>query len=156
MITVIKYVFKNLPLWLFICAIFAACSAQKRLNRILNNNPELKQDKTVVLFDTVKIQGSKVDTLVNITYSKDTIVIRRDSVLTKVYFYKDKTGQKAYISQEQKPRQIIKKFTVTVPQIIYKYDDKKRWEFFWIGAAVCLFIIIVIIVVMFLYGPKRF
>lgn len=146
-----KFIFKHIPAILFLLALLCACSPQKRINRILNRHPELKRDTVLTYYDTVKIPGFRTDTLVNWHSTRDTIIINKNNIITKVFVHKDSV----FIGQTGSPRIIKKHFKVTIPRIVYEINDTKRWQFFWIGAAVLGFIIIVLVVVLFIYGPKK-
>ena len=129
---------------LIIYILFGACNPQKRINRILNRNPNLKRVTIYTINDTTFIKAFTFDTIYNYKNSIDTVFLKRETVIVKVFHHNDSIFVKALI----KPDTIVKTISVPIKQIVYTNDDKKRWLFFWIGCASILFIIVIIIMVL--------
>lgn len=129
---------------LIIYILFGACNPQKRINRILNQNPNLKHDTIYTINDTTFIKAFTFDTIYNYKNSIDTVFLKRENVIVKVFHHNDSIFVKALV----KPDTIVKTISVPIRQIVYTNDDKKRWLFFWIGGASILFILAIIVIVL--------
>ena len=129
---------------LCIYILFGACNPQKRINRILNQNPNLKRDTVYTIRDTTFIKAFTFDTIYNYKNSIDTVFLKRENVIVKVFHHNDSIFVKALV----KPDTIVKTISVPIRQIVYTNDDKKRWLFFWVGCASILFILVIIIIVL--------
>lgn len=71
---------------LILAVIFASCSPQKRLNRIIERNPEVLKWDTLQYNDTILIPSVKIDTFIRFDTGMtvyDTIVIRKDNLIIK-------------------------------------------------------------------------
>lgn len=127
---------------------FCSCTPQKRLSRLLKQHPELiQQQDTAERYDTVIIDGFRVDTLFYPQYGKrDTFIINTGQSFTRVYLNETKT--EARVDQEHKADTII-----NTTRIIEKYlppEDKNRfptWALLLLTilagfglAAVCIYI----------------
>lgn len=65
------------------CIVVLSCSPQKRLERILKNNPYILSSETITVRDTVIIPGIVIDTTV-ITKQRDTVEIFKDRLYTRI------------------------------------------------------------------------
>jgi hypothetical protein len=82
---VIKGIIKNYFQVILICLI-VGCSPQKRLNRLLTKHPQLTQQDTIVVRDTVTIQTYVHDTTTVLEFHDTTTVINNERVILK-YFH---------------------------------------------------------------------
>jgi hypothetical protein len=82
---VIKGIIKNYFQVILICLIIG-CSPQKRLNRLLTKHPQLTQQDTIVVRDTVTIQTYVHDTTTVLEFHDTTTVINNERVILK-YFH---------------------------------------------------------------------
>ena len=82
---VIKRIIKNYFQVILICLI-VGCSPQKRLNRLLTKHPQLTQQDTIVVRDTVTIQNYVHDTTTVLEFHDTTTVINNERVILK-YFH---------------------------------------------------------------------
>tara|TARA_R100000655_G_scaffold35784_1_gene69553 strand:- start:1913 stop:2359 length:447 start_codon:yes stop_codon:yes gene_type:complete len=82
---VIKRIIKNYFQVTLICLIIG-CSPQKRLNRLLTKHPQLTQQDTIVVRDTVTIQTYVHDTTTVLEFHDTTTVINNERVILK-YFH---------------------------------------------------------------------
>lgn len=113
---------------LLISLLLFSCSPEKRLSRLLHNNPNLIKTDTVFKHDTVTVFGVYHDTIMRNTITKDTVIIK-DKQLTIKYF---NTGEKVYVSGKCDTVTIIKEVpvqvnTVTAQPYISIFDKFKWW-----------------------------
>lgn len=125
---------------LFFFVVGYSCSPQKRLNRLLDRNPELKKDTVLTVHDTVITKSFNFDTLYNFKQSIDTVIINRKNVQVKVFHHNDTV----YVKTNVKSDTIYKVISVPYSKINYTTDNQKNWTMFWAGMAVILFIIVVV------------
>jgi uncharacterized protein YneF (UPF0154 family) len=66
--------------------ILGSCSPQKRLNRLLDKHPELKETQTLVIRDTIRttVPGSKGDTVVSLLNISDSVGFNCDSDTARI------------------------------------------------------------------------
>ena len=64
-------------------ACLSACTPQKRLNRLLDKHPELRDTVTVVVRDTVIVPGDTVR-MVQYLHTTDTVVVETDRQVVSV------------------------------------------------------------------------
>ena len=77
---------KSISFFLLISLLFSsACSPQRRLNRLLENHPELTVSDTVRLRDTVAIPEATADTFVDLKIMTDTVIIEKDRLSVKLF-----------------------------------------------------------------------
>lgn len=136
-----KKISNFLPL---ILLLLLACNPQKRINRILNRNPELKRDTVLVIRDTLITKAFTFDTIYNYKTTHDTVFFKKENVQVKIFHHNDTIFFKA----DAKADTIYKKITVPYRQIIYTKDDSKRWLFFFIGISSILILIVLINIVL--------
>ena len=115
---------------LLILSLFG-CSAQKRITRIINNNPELAHT-----IDSVVIREYESYDTQTIINHIDSIVINNQSVTTKIYRHYDTFR----VEQEIKPDTIVKYITKIQP---YKKELKRSRQWLW---GLCLAFVIIILV----------
>ncbi len=129
---------KNLIVILLIILSVAACSPQKRLNRIVRNHPELLQKDTITIVDT--IYGWEYDTIVKFG-TNDTVIIKKEN--TTVTIYKYFNTDSIYVGVETDT--IFKEIKVPVEKIVV--EKKNDWEqiLIFIGAILILLIILALV-----------
>ena len=71
------------------CGVCLACSPARRLERILLRNPDLVSLDTLFIRDSVVVPAVRMDTLVNISTVRDTILIQKDRLEVRVEVTKD-------------------------------------------------------------------
>ncbi|WP_107037858.1 hypothetical protein [Brumimicrobium mesophilum] len=72
--------------------LFSSCAPQKRINRILKNNPHLLHRDTVKVTDTLTVITPAVekDSLISVeNLKKDTVYITEDNLIIKTYVRND-------------------------------------------------------------------
>jgi len=125
------YFFKSL---IFILILFASCTPQQKLQRLLKKHPELQKKDTTWTRDTVYINSRSVDT---VFYYKqtDTIIKKENGAIIKYYYNtKDST---VYLRGECDTIRIIRE----VPTAINTVELKERNSFWdWFVRGLLIFI----------------
>ncbi len=77
--------------YLIIILILCSCSAQKKLNRLYKNNPELFTKDSILIRDTVNIitPRTKIDTVYSVNRLVDTIRIEKNNLKVITYIKND-------------------------------------------------------------------
>lgn len=110
--------------------LFISCAPQKRINRIVKNNPHLLQKDTVKVTDTFKVivPGTKKDSLISINdLRKDTIYIRKDHMTIKTIIKNDTL----YVHGECDTliKEIVREVSLPYEKIVaHKPRDKLSWD----------------------------
>lgn len=127
--------------------IVVACSPQKQLNRIIDNNPHLAEIDTVHIIDTVVINNYSFDTI-NRIESHDTVIIQNNERVEARYFY-DTVRQEIWHEIQCKNDTIIQDRFIPVEKIVYKeltiYEKYKDVAIIVVCAIVLLFIVLVVL-----------
>lgn len=100
-----------------------ACSAEKKLARLIKNHPELTRIDTLTVKDTTIIASIKTDTLFKHTASKDTAYIYKDRL--KIKYVND--GDTVFISGECEGDTIYKEILVPVTKVVNVESDCNTW-----------------------------
>ena len=118
--------------FLFLCLLLViACSPERRLARLLENNPQLLKTDTVWKHDTVITKEVKADTVFKLDTLalKDTITLEKERLKVQLV-YKDR---KIYLNGECKPDTVfIKEPIISKKYTVEKTDDKKShsiWDY---------------------------
>lgn len=99
-----------------------SCSPSKRLARLERRHPELFD--TIVIRDTVVVSGSRSDTILSIERilnSRDTIVIHKDRLTQKIFYYRDSL----FLQGECQGDTIVRE--IKVPKVIYLDKPFPGW-----------------------------
>lgn len=128
---------------LFLLSILASvgCSPQKRINRIIKNNPHLVQKDTVWITDTIIVEGVKYDTITKFLTNTKVEVINNERVRLQ-YFY-DTVTNEIHHEVECKENRIVYERSFVVDKVVTTHD--------WQKYVVWLVILLVVIV-----GVKTF
>ena len=123
---------------LFLLSILASvgCSPQKRINRIIKNNPHLVQKDTVWITDTIIVEGVKYDTITKFLTNTKVEVINNERVRLQ-YFY-DTVTNEIHHEVECKENRIVYERSFVVDKVITTHD--------WQKYVVWLVILLVVIV----------
>jgi hypothetical protein len=113
-----------------------SCSPQKRLNRIVKNNPQLLKIDTlkIVVRDTIIIESQTYDTITKFFHS-DTIQVIDNSRITLKYFY-DTIEKNIYHSVDYKTDTIFfeKIVPVEIERVVIKelnwWQKNNQWIIF--------------------------
>ena len=124
--------------WIYISilSLLIGCSPQKRLNRIVKNNPHILQKDTIqiVVRDTIIIQSQTYDTITKFFHS-DTIQVIDNSRITLKYYY-DTILKNIYHSVDYKTDTIFfeKIVPVEVERVVIKeltwWQKNNQWIIF--------------------------
>jgi hypothetical protein len=107
---------------------FTSCSPCKRMHRLTARHPECLQSITVT--DTVRIPGTKADTIFSRNTVKDTVILQKDRLTVK-YFQSQDT---VFLSGECRDSVIIRHVPVRFP-----IAAKERYPWWvWVLAGVAL------------------
>jgi hypothetical protein len=117
--------------------LFVSCSPQKRLSRLVKKHPELVKTDTAYVWDSVLIEGTRIDTMYQSRL--DTLVIERNNLTIKHYY--DRANDRHYLSGEC--RDTVHHYTKEV--IRQGYTITERSMPFW-GWALFVFLGVVILV----------
>lgn len=123
---------------LFLLSILASvgCSPQKRINRIIKNNPHLVQKDTVWITDTIIVEGVKYDTITKFLTNTKVEVINNERVRLQ-YFY-DTVTNEIHHEVECKENRIVYERSFVVDKVVTTHD--------WQKYVVWLVILLVVIV----------
>lgn len=123
---------------LLIVILLASCSALKRHDRIVKNNPHVHTVDSIVLTDTLRvvIPEASVDTIVSIKELRDTIIIK-DKQLSGIVYLK---GDDVYIKAKCKTDTIEKIIEIKVPVTYYK-ESVFTFKWWHLLVAVVLFLL---------------
>ena len=124
--------------WVYISilTLLMSCSPQKRLNRIVKNNPHILQKDTIqiVVRDTIIIESQTYDTITKFFHS-DTIQVIDNSRITLKYYY-DTILKNIYHSVDYKTDTIFfeKIVPVEIERVVIKeltwWQKNNQWIIF--------------------------
>jgi hypothetical protein len=101
------------------CFVLISCSPQKRLNRLVKNNPELLQTKQII-HDTIIIQETRFDSVFSVYF--DTINIEQEKLQLKII----RVSDTLYLSAICKADTIYRTHEVSVLKVDVKHKDKTK------------------------------
>jgi len=104
--------------------ILISCTPQKRLNRIVRNNPHLLNKDTIRVIDTIVLQNYSVDTIHEIEFH-DTVIIQNNDRVEARYYY-DTLKKEIHHYIECKDSTIIVDRFVPVEKVIVQ--EQTLWE----------------------------
>ena len=104
--------------------ILISCTPQKRLNRIVRNNPHLLNKDTIRVIDTIVLQNYSVDTIHEIEFH-DTVIIQNNDRVEARYYY-DTVKKEIHHYIECKSDTIVKDRFVPVEKVVVK--EQTLWE----------------------------
>lgn len=126
--------------------ILVSCSPQKRLNRLVRNNPHLLVKDTIRVVDTIILKNYTFDTIHEIEFH-DTVIIQNNDRVEARYYY-DTVKKEIHHYIECKSDTIIKDRFIPYEKVIVK--EQTLWEKYSHLA------IIVIIILAILKAVKKF
>jgi hypothetical protein len=126
--------FKGVVKVLFMCILFASCSAEYHLNKAIQKNPSIITEKVIRRVDTLIIRDSVKIENTFVTKSVDTIIIDNEHFNTTIYRYHDTI----------KLLQILKGDTIRVTQkiVVPQVEVIKWYEKYLVSISVILGLII--------------
>jgi len=131
---VIKRIIKNY-LQVILIFILVGCTPQKRLNRLLDRYPQLTEQDTIVLRDTITIEKYLHDTTTVLKFHDTTTVINNERVILK-YFH-DTIKQEIHHYVECKDSTIYIEKPYYVEKAVYRelswWDKYKEFIYIILG-----------------------
>lgn len=130
-----------------VIAISFSCTPQKRLSRLIKNNPELTITDTIKINDTVITTKTRIDTAFHHSILKDTITIEKEKLRLQIVEISDTI----YIEVEHEADTIIIEKEIPVERIVVQNQKKNRIQsledllnrrWFWVVVGVMLILII--------------
>jgi len=130
----------NLTILAIACIIFAmaSCSPQKRMSRLVKKHPELIRTDTAYVWDSVLIEGTRIDTMYQSRL--DTLVIERNNLTIKHYY--DRANDRHYLSGEC--RDTVHHYTREVIRQGYPVIEKRTPKIIMLVVGVLGFAIMVL------------
>lgn len=126
---------------IFIVCCLSSCSAEKRMSRLIKNNPQLVKTDTIWRKDTIYTKGESKDSSF-FFYQTDTVVLKQDKLTVKYVFNRDST---VFISGKCDPDTVVKMYAVQTNSIELKplswWDNFRIWIFsngWWIALIIFL------------------
>jgi hypothetical protein len=137
----IKDFIKIAILFLLLCFLFS-CTPQRRLNRLLTNNPELLEKDTIIVRDTVVVENYNYDTTTIIKLHDTTTVINNERVILKYYY--DTLREVIHHEVECLGDTVYTEKLVTVEKAVFRELSwwEKYKEFIYIGLVLILVLIV--------------
>ena len=117
-----------------------SCSPQKRINRIVKNNPHLLAKDTIRIIDTIIVPNYSYDTINTISYHDTTIIVNNDRVEARYYY--DTLRQEIYHEIQCKTDTVIKDRLIPIETIVVQ--EQTLWQKYGSLAIVALLILLVL------------
>ena len=128
---------------IFLILLIAGCTPQKRLNRIVRNNPHLLVKDTIRVVDTIVIDNYSFDTITSIEFH-DTVIIQNNDRVEARYYY-DTLKKEIHHYIECKSDTIVKDRFIPVEKVIIQ--EQTLWEKY--GSLVIIALIFLVILRVF-------
>ena len=122
-----------------IILLVVGCTPQKRLNRIVRNNPHLLVKDTIRVVDTIVIDNYSFDTITSIELH-DTVIIQNNDRVEARYYY-DTLKKEIHHYIECKSDTIVKDRFIPVEKVIIQ--EQTLWQKY--GSLVIIALIFLII-----------
>jgi len=110
----------------FTFLLFASCSPQKRLHRLVKKHPELTQLDTIKIQDTVIVPGTNIDTVFSSSLLHDTVTITQEKLQIRLIEINDTI----YLNAKVEPDTIIITKEIPVQKIVH-IEPEKWWVRWW-------------------------
>ncbi|TRZ49289.1 hypothetical protein D4S03_08490 [bacterium] len=135
----------------FLVLFLIACSPEKRLARLVDLHPELKQSDTITIRDTISIPMIQADTVLHIDSLFDTVIIEKDRLQVSVLRLHDTL----YLQGKCKADTVIIEKKVPVETIVTVKPDRVDKLITRLPWLVISFIALVLLVLFLLQSFKR-
>lgn len=124
-------------LWIVFCLV--SCDPHKRLANLLEKNPELTKDTSLIDYDTTVfyVPSVRKDSVVHInSFMHDTIYLKQDRLSVKTYVYNDSV----YIEGEcdEIIDTVFSVERIPYKQILYPEEKMEWWKWLLIGFVLYL------------------
>ena len=128
---------------IFLILLIVGCTPQKRLNRIVKNNPHLLVKDTIRVVDTIVIDNYSFDTITSIEFH-DTVIIENNEKIIARYYY-DTLKKEIHHYIECKSDTIVKNRFIPIEKVIIQ--EQTLWQKY--GSLVIIALIFLIILRVF-------
>ncbi len=128
---------------IFLIILIVGCTPQKRLNRIVRNNPHLLVKDTIRVVDTIVIDNYSFDTITSIEFH-DTVIIENNEKIIARYYY-DTLKKEIHHYIECKSDTIVKNRFIPIEKVIIQ--EQTLWQKY--GSLVIIALIFLIILRVF-------
>tara|TARA_R110000824_G_scaffold10087_6_gene44804 strand:+ start:3565 stop:4011 length:447 start_codon:yes stop_codon:yes gene_type:complete len=119
-----KSIIKTYIQIVLISLLLIGCSPQERLNRLISNNPQLVQQDTIIVRDTVVVENYNYDTTTIIKLYDTTTVINNERVVLKYYY--DTLREVIYHEVECLGDTVYTEKLITVEKAVFR--ELSWWE----------------------------
>lgn len=141
---------------LAIVALLVACSPERRLQKLLRDNPELSRVDTITVNDTVYVPG---DTLWRSVLLRDTVTIENERQVVKVQRIRtgspcDTAAIVLEVEARVKPDTVFTTVTVEVDRVV-PCPPTARVHRWWRTAALVLGVFSLALFLLYRYPPNR-
>lgn len=137
-----------------IAALLVACSPERRLQKLLRDNPELSRVDTITVTDTVFVPG---DTMWRSVLLRDTVTIENERQVVKVQRIRtgspcDTAAIALDIEARVKPDTVYSTVTVEVDRVVPCPPPTHNW---WRTIALVMGVLCLALFLLYRYPPNR-
>ena len=138
-----KSIIKNYIKITLISLLFICCSPQERLNRLITKHPELSQNDTIIVRDTVVVENYNYDTTTIIKLHDTTTVVNNERVILKYYY--DTLREVIHHEVECLGDTVYTEKLITVEKAVFRELSwwEKYKEFIYIG-SILIFVLMIL------------
>ena len=124
---------------ILISLLFVGCSANWHIKKAIKKDPSILLTDTITVVDTLRVITNNVSTDSTFILSRDTVVLKKDKLTIKHYYYRDSI----YLWGECESDTIYKPFEVKVPvdKIIINEPLFPRWLWWIVILFIGLFVL---------------
>ncbi len=125
--------------YILISLLFVGCSANWHIKKAIKKDPSILLTDTITVLDTLRVITNNVSTDSTFILSRDTVIIKKDKLTIKHYYYRDSI----YLWGECESDTIYKPFEVKVPvdRIIINEPLFPRWLWWIVILFIGLFVL---------------
>ncbi len=126
-------------IYIIISLLFVGCSANWHIKKAIKKDPSILITDTITVLDTLRVITNNVSTDSTFILSRDTVIIKKDKLTIKHYYYRDSI----YLWGECESDTIYKPFEVKVPvdRIIINEPLFPRWLWWIVILFIGLFVL---------------
>ena len=138
-----KSIIKTYIQIVLISLLFVCCSPQERLNRLITKHPDLVQQDTLIIRDTVVVENYHYDTTTIIKLHDTTTVVNNERVILKYYY--DTLREVIHHEVECLGDTVYTEKLITVEKAVFRelsWWEKYR-EFIYIG-LILIFVLMIL------------
>ncbi len=125
--------------YIIISLLFVGCSANWHIKKAIKKDASILLTDTITVVDTLQVITNNVSTDSTFILSRDTVIIKKDKLTIKHYYYRDSI----YLWGECESDTIYKPFEVKVPvdRIIINEPLFPRWLWWIVILFIGLFVL---------------